>query len=71
MASGKVKWYNNAKGFGFIASDDGGKDVFLHASEVKRAGIAPAEGDLLQFSVEDGAKGPKAVDVRPAEPVAA
>ncbi|MDB5629378.1 MAG: cold-shock DNA-binding protein family [Tardiphaga sp.] len=52
MASGKVKWFNATKGFGFIESDQGGKDVFVHISAVERAGLNDLrEGDKITFDV--------------------
>jgi CspA family cold shock protein len=63
--SGTVKWYNAMKGFGFIASDRGGKDIFVHASALKRAGIADlAEGQRVAVDVIDGKKGPEAASLR-------
>ena len=53
MATGTVKWFNAAKGFGFIQPDDGGKDVFVHISAVERAGMNnPREGDKLAFDLQ-------------------
>ena len=63
--SGTVKWYNAMKGFGFVASDRGGKDIFVHASALKRAGIADlAEGQRVAVDVIDGRKGPEAASLR-------
>jgi CspA family cold shock protein len=63
--SGTVKWYNAIKGFGFIASDRGGKDIFVHASALERAGIAGlAEGQRVAVDVIDGRKGPEATGLR-------
>src|SRR3984893_546512 len=63
--SGTVKWYNAMKGFGFIASDRGGKDIFVHAAALKRAGIADlAEGQRVAVDVIDGRKGPEAASLR-------
>ena len=63
--SGTVKWYNAMKGFGFIASDRGGKDIFVHASALNRAGIADlAEGQRVAVDVIDGRKGPEAASLR-------
>jgi len=60
--NGKVKWYNGTKGYGFIERDDKEKDVFVHASAVRDAGLKFLnEGDELTFEVEDGDKGPSAV----------
>lgn len=57
-SSGTVKFYNSAKGFGFIAPADGGKDVFVHASALERAGIFGLnEGDKVTFVLEDDRKG--------------
>ena len=61
---GKVKWFDENKGFGFIARDDGGDDVFLHFSELKQQGFKTVdEGAELEFEVEMGPKGPKATNV--------
>ena len=58
MSMGTVKWFNAQKGFGFIAPDDGGKDVFLHISAVERAGIGnPQEGQKLSFDLERDRQG--------------
>jgi len=63
--NGKVKWYNGTKGFGFIAREDKEKDVFVHASAVREAGLRFLnEGDELTFEVEDGDKGPSAVKLQ-------
>ena len=61
MATGIVKWFNATKGFGFIAPDGGGKDVFVHVTAVQRAGLqALAEGQRVTFDVVDDRKGKKA-----------
>ena len=61
--TGTVKWFNAAKGYGFIAHD-GGKDVFVHYSAIQMNGYRSlAEGDQVEFTIEDGAKGPQAVNV--------
>jgi CspA family cold shock protein len=58
MINGTVKFFNNAKGFGFIAPDDGSKDVFVHISAVERAGLATlAENQKVSFELERGANG--------------
>src|SRR5206468_11554367 len=63
---GTVKWYNANKGFGFIASDRGGKDFFVRASTLERAGIMGlAEGQRVAIDVAQGQKGPEAVGLRP------
>jgi len=62
---GTMKWYNVAKGFGFIASDRGGKDIFVHATTLERSGIiALLEGQRVVVGVADGQKGPEAVSLR-------
>lgn len=61
--TGTVKWFNAAKGYGFIAHD-GGKDVFVHYSAIQMNGYRSlSEGDQVEFTIEDGAKGPQAVEV--------
>jgi len=58
MATGTVKWINAQKGFGFIAPDDGGKDVFVHISAVQRAGLSnPTEGQKLSYELEEDRSG--------------
>ena len=62
--NGKVKWYNGAKGFGFIARDDKEKDVFVHRTAVQAAGLTDLkEGEELTFDVDIAAKGPCAVNL--------
>ncbi|RLA18985.1 MAG: cold-shock protein [Gammaproteobacteria bacterium] len=65
MATGTVKWFNEAKGFGFITPDDGSKDVFVHFSAISSDGFRTlAEGSQVSFDVEDGPKGPQAINVQ-------
>ena len=65
MAQGTVKWFNEAKGFGFISLDDGSKDVFVHHSAIDMEGFKTlAEGQQVEFEVVEGAKGPAAEKVR-------
>jgi CspA family cold shock protein len=62
---GKVKWFNPTKGFGFIEREDKEKDAFVHASAVKAAGMRYLnEGDKIEFTLEDGPKGPSAVNLK-------
>ena len=62
--TGTVKWFNDAKGYGFLAVE-GGKDVFVHHSAIDAQGFRSLqEGDKVEFSIEQGAKGPTAVNVR-------
>ena len=62
---GKVKWFNGKKGYGFIERDDKEKDAFVHASAVKAAGMRYLnEGDKIEFTLEDGPKGPSAVNLK-------
>ena len=62
---GKVKWFNGSKGYGFIERDDKEKDVFVHMSAVKDSGVEYLdEGDVLTFDIEDGTKGPSAVNLK-------
>jgi len=64
--NGKVKWFNNSKGYGFITPDDGGRDLFCHQSEIQMDGYRTLqEGQPVTYSAEDGPKGPSAKDVRP------
>lgn len=66
MEQGKVKWYNETKGYGFIEKDSDGKDIFVHVSGIMREGgsFALKEGDRVTFEIAVGPKGPKAIGVR-------
>jgi CspA family cold shock protein len=67
-STGTVKWFNDAKGFGFITPEGGGKDCFVHYSAIKGNGFRSlAEGDRVEFDLVDGAKGPSAENVEKAE----
>ena len=64
MATGTVKWFNDSKGYGFITPDDGSKDVFVHHSSIQANGFKSLkEGQQVTYSVEQGPKGPNAVNV--------
>jgi len=66
MATGTVKWFNESKGFGFIAPSDGSADVFVHFSAIQGDGFKTlAEGQSVSFEVESGPKGPQATQVKP------
>ena len=67
MSTGTVKWFNDAKGFGFITPADGGKDLFVHFSSIQGSGFKTLkEGDKVTYEVAQGPKGPAANNVRPA-----
>jgi CspA family cold shock protein len=64
VLTGKVKWFNAEKGYGFITRDDGDKDVFVHYSSILGSGFKSLkEGDAVEFEVVQGDKGPQAKDV--------
>jgi len=63
---GKVKWFNPTKGYGFIEREDKEKDVFVHSSAARAANMELNEGDELRFEVENGEKGPSAVNLQKA-----
>ena len=67
MATGTVKWFNDAKGFGFITPDEGGDDLFAHCSEIRSAGFKSlAEGQKVSFEAKMGPKGKQASNIQPA-----
>ena len=66
MPTGKIKWFNNAKGYGFIEAADGGKDIFVHYSAIAGEGFrALKEGQAVTYEVEQTPKGPEATKVVP------
>lgn len=68
MATGKVKWFNNAKGFGFICPDTGGDDVFAHYSTIKMDGYRTLKaGQAVSFELQEGPKGNHALNIEPNE----
>ena len=65
MTTGKVKFFNATRGFGFITPDDGAKDVFVHVSAIEQAGLfGLREGQKVTFEIQSDARGPKAVDLQ-------
>ena len=65
MTTGVVKFFNDARGFGFIAPEDGSKDIFVHISAVEQAGLSHlTEGQKLSFEIQTEARGPKAVNLQ-------
>jgi CspA family cold shock protein len=68
MLTGSVKWFNNAKGYGFIVQDNGDKDVFVHHSAILMEGYRTLnEGERVEYEIEQTPKGPAAVNVRKVE----
>ena len=66
MATGTVKWFDSGKGFGFIAPDDGGKDLFAHYSQIQSNGFKTLEeAQAVEFEIVEGTKGPQASNIRP------
>ena len=61
MSTGKVKWFNDQKGYGFITQDDGGKDLFVHTSAIE--GGTLRDDDQVQYEIGEGRKGPCAINV--------
>jgi CspA family cold shock protein len=68
MAMGKVKWFNDQKGYGFITPDDGSRDLFVHYSEIQGEGFKSLqEGQAVEYEKIEADKGPKATKVRPVQ----
>ena len=67
LLKGKVKWFNGTKGYGFIDREDKEKDVFVHSSAARASSITLNEGDELTFEVENGEKGPSAINLQKTE----
>jgi cold shock protein len=66
MATGTVKWFNDAKGYGFIAPEDGGKDLFVHHTNIAGGGFKTlAENAKVEYESREGQKGPEAINVQP------
>jgi CspA family cold shock protein len=66
MANGTVKWFNDAKGYGFITPDSGGKDLFAHFSAIQGSGFKSLkDGQKVSYDVTTGPKGEQAINIRP------
>jgi CspA family cold shock protein len=65
VPTGKVKFFNGEKGFGFICPDDGGKDIFIHRSNVQTADKTLEDNQAVEYTVGEGRKGPEAMNARP------
>ena len=66
MPTGKVKWFNPTKGYGFIAPDDGGKDLFVHSSEIRSEDNSLLyDGQMVEYEIGEETKGPCAIKVKP------
>jgi len=66
VSTGKVKWFNAEKGYGFVTPDDGGDDVFVHYSNISAEGFRSLEqGQAVEYEIGEGRKGPQAMNVRP------
>lgn len=64
MATGTVKWFSDERGFGFIVPDDGGKDLFVHRSNVEASNQTLQDNQKVEYEVGEGRKGPEATQVR-------
>jgi CspA family cold shock protein len=70
MQQGKVKWFNNSKGFGFIVADEGGADIFAHFSQIQMEGYKTLKTDqVVQFEVIEGNNGKQAQHIQPVQKV--
>jgi CspA family cold shock protein len=70
MQQGKVKWFNNSKGFGFIVADEGGADIFAHFSQIQMEGYKTLKTDqVVQFEVIEGNNGKQAQNIQPVQKV--
>lgn len=68
MPTGKVKWFNDQKGYGFITPDDGDRDLFVHHTSIQAEGFRTlSEGQAVEYEIEESDKGPKAAKVKPVQ----